>query len=33
MATDLQALLGDKAELLLGFNSPKISKERLPPRS
>jgi len=29
MATDIQSLLGDKAELLLGFNSPKISKERL----
>jgi class I fructose-bisphosphate aldolase len=29
MATDLQSLLGDKAETLLGFNSPKISKERL----
>lgn len=29
MATDIQALLGDKAESLLGFNSPKISKERL----
>jgi len=29
MTTDIQALLGDKAESLLGFNSPKISKERL----
>ncbi len=29
MATDIQALLGDKAESLLGFNSPKISRERL----
>src|SRR5262249_44029784 len=29
MATDIQALLGDKAESLLGFNSPKIPKERL----
>ncbi|MBK9926425.1 MAG: class I fructose-bisphosphate aldolase [Anaerolineales bacterium] len=29
MATDIQSLLGDKAESLLGFNSPKISKERL----
>ena len=29
MTTDIQALLGDKAETLLGFNSPKISKERL----
>lgn len=29
MATDLQALLGDKAESLLGFNSPKIPKSRL----
>lgn len=29
MATDIQALLGDKAESLLGFNTPKISKERL----
>lgn len=29
MATDLEALLGDKAESLLNFNSPKISKERL----
>jgi class I fructose-bisphosphate aldolase len=29
MATDIQSLLGDKAETLLGFNSPKISKERL----
>jgi len=29
MATDIQSLLGDKAELLLGFNAPKISKERL----
>ncbi len=29
MATDIQSLLGDKAESLLGFNAPKISKERL----
>lgn len=29
MATDIQALLGDQAESLLGFNSPKIPKERL----
>ncbi|HXD12464.1 MAG TPA: hypothetical protein VN653_20505, partial [Anaerolineales bacterium] len=29
MTTDLQSLLGDKAETLLGFNTPKISKERL----
>ena len=29
MATDIQALLGDKAESLLGFNTPKISKSRL----
>src|SRR5499426_2766960 len=29
MTTDIQALLGDKAESLLGFNSPKIPKERL----
>ncbi len=29
MATDIQALLGDKAESLLGFNAPKISKDRL----
>ncbi len=29
MATDIQALLGDKAESLLGFNSPKIAKSRL----
>ena len=29
MTTDIQSLLGDKAETLLGFNSPKISKERL----
>ena len=29
MATDIQSLLGDKAENLLGFASPKISKERL----
>src|SRR4026208_1486302 len=29
MTTDLQSLLGDKAESLLGFDSPKISKERL----
>jgi class I fructose-bisphosphate aldolase len=29
MTTDIKSLLGDKAESLLGFNSPKISKERL----
>lgn len=29
MSTNIQSLLGDKAESLLGFNSPKISKERL----
>lgn len=29
MTTDIQALLGDQAESLLGFNSPKIPKERL----
>lgn len=29
MSTDIQALLGDKAESLLGFNTPKITKERL----
>jgi class I fructose-bisphosphate aldolase len=29
MATELQSLLGDKAETLLGFTSPKIPKERL----
>jgi class I fructose-bisphosphate aldolase len=29
MTTELQSLLGDKAESLLGFNSPKIAKERL----
>ena len=29
MSTDIQSLLGDKAESLLGFNSPKISKDRL----
>jgi class I fructose-bisphosphate aldolase len=29
MTFDVQSLLGDKAESLLGFNSPKISKERL----
>ncbi|NWG33093.1 MAG: class I fructose-bisphosphate aldolase [Chloroflexi bacterium] len=29
MTTDLQSLLDDKAEHLLGFNSPKIPKERL----
>ena len=29
MTTDIQTLLGDKAESLLGFNSPKISRERL----
>ncbi|MEW6286538.1 MAG: class I fructose-bisphosphate aldolase [Chloroflexota bacterium] len=29
MTTDIQSLLGDKAEYLLGFNSPKIPKERL----
>jgi class I fructose-bisphosphate aldolase len=28
-ATEIQSLLGERAELLLGFNSPKISKERL----
>ncbi|HEY2981986.1 MAG TPA: class I fructose-bisphosphate aldolase [Anaerolineales bacterium] len=28
-ATEIQSLLGDRAESLLGFNSPKISKERL----
>ncbi|MEW5939280.1 MAG: class I fructose-bisphosphate aldolase, partial [Chloroflexota bacterium] len=31
MTTELQSLLGDKAESLLGFNSPKIPKERLHP--
>ena len=31
MTTNVQTLLGDKAESLLGFNSPKISKERLHP--
>ena len=29
MTTDIQSLLGDKAESLLGFDSPKISKDRL----
>lgn len=29
MTTDIQSLLGKQAESLLGFNSPKISKERL----
>lgn len=29
MTTDIQSLLGDKAETLLSFNSPKIPKERL----
>ncbi|MBI2758146.1 MAG: class I fructose-bisphosphate aldolase [Chloroflexi bacterium] len=29
MATNIRSLLGDKAESLLGFNSPKISKELL----
>lgn len=29
MTTDVLSLLGDKAELLLGFNSPKIARERL----
>ena len=29
MTTDIQSLLGDKAEKLLGFKSPKIPKERL----
>jgi class I fructose-bisphosphate aldolase len=29
MTTSIQTLLGDKAESLLGFNSPKIPKERL----
>ncbi len=29
MTTDIQSLLGDKAESLLGFTSPKIAKERL----
>ncbi len=29
MTTDIQSLLGDKAESLLGFNAPKIPKERL----
>ncbi len=29
MPTDIQSLLGDKAETLLGFNTPKISKKRL----
>jgi class I fructose-bisphosphate aldolase len=29
MTSDIQTLLGEKAESLLGFNSPKISKERL----
>lgn len=29
MSTDIEALLGDKAQSLLSFNSPKIPKERL----
>jgi class I fructose-bisphosphate aldolase len=29
MSTNIQSLLGDKADSLLGFNSPKISKDRL----
>lgn len=29
MATDIQALLGDKADSLLNFNTPKIAKEKL----
>ena len=29
MTTDIQSLLGDQADSLLGFNSPKIPKERL----
>ena len=29
MANTIQELLGDKAESLLGFNTPKIPKERL----
>ena len=29
MTTDIQSLLGDNAESLIGFNSPKIPKERL----
>jgi DeoC/LacD family aldolase len=29
MTSDIQTLLGDKAESLLGFSSPKIPKERL----
>ncbi len=29
MTTDIQSLLGDKAKLLLGFDSPKIPKDRL----
>jgi len=29
MTTNIQTLLGDKSESLLGFNSPKISKDRL----
>ncbi len=29
MTNDIQSLLGDKAESLLGFDSPKIPKERL----
>ncbi len=29
MTTDIQALLGERADSLIGFNSPKISKERL----
>jgi class I fructose-bisphosphate aldolase len=29
MPTNLQELLGERAEMLLGFNSPKVSKDRL----
>lgn len=29
MTTDVQSLLGDKAEFLLGFDAPKVAKERL----
>ena len=29
MTNDIQTLLGEKAETLLGFDSPKIPKERL----
>ena len=29
MTSDIQSLLGDKAESLLGFSAPKIPKERL----